>query len=265
MNRSIANRRIIIIVVIAAAITSFGVLGKLGPLRWVYDNTVIPVSRGLALAGSSTGEAFSNLANVHNLSRDLAVAQQENADLKQRLAADAETRRDNEILRRQLGLNVAGDLARIGAEVVAFQPDSYRQFVTINKGLDDGIKKGQGVMSEGALIGIISDAQASTAKVALVTDPEFRLTAKDQDGNATGVVSGQLGSGLIMEKIGQTDVIKPGDTITSAGLGGGVPAGLLIGQVQSVNTTDNAIFQSARLVTPLKINRLRFVFVVPGA
>ena len=265
MNRSIANRRIIIIIFAAAAITLFGVLGRLGPLRWVYDQTVVPMSRGLSAAGSNTGEALSNLTNVHNLSSNLAATERENADLKQRLAADAETRRDNEILRRQLGLNVAGTPPQVAAEVVAFQPDSYRQFVTINKGTREGIKKGQGVMSEGALIGVVSDAQATTAKVALVTDPEFRLTAKDQDGNATGVVSGQLGSGLVMEKIGQTDVIMPGDTITSAGFGGGVPAGLLIGQVQSVNTTNNAIFQSARLATPLKINRLRFVFVVQGS
>jgi rod shape-determining protein MreC len=265
LNRSIANRRIIIIVALAAGITLFGALGALGPLRWIYDGTIIPISRSLSAAGSSTSEAFSNIGNVHNLSRDLAASEQENAELKQRLAADAETRRDNEILRGQLGLNVAGAPAQIGAEVVAFQPDSYRQFVMINKGSRDGIKKGQGVMSEGALIGVISDTQTSTAMVALVTDPEFRLTAKDQDGNATGVVSGQLGSGLIMEKIGQTDIIKPGDTITSAGFGGDVPAGLLIGQVQSVNTSDNAIFQSARLVTPLKINRLRFVFVVKGS
>lgn len=265
MNRSRANRRIIIIVALAAVVTLTGVLGALGPLRWVYDRTVIPVSHGLATMGSSAGEALSNIGNVHNLSLDLAGLQKENAELKQRLAADADTRRDNEILRRQLGLNIAGAPTQIGAEVVAFQPDSYRQFVTISKGTRDGIRKGQGVMSEGALIGIISDVQLATSKVALVTDPEFRLTAKDQDGNATGVVSGQLGSGLVMEKIGQTDVIKPGDTITTAGFGGGVPAGLLIGQVQSVNTTDNAIFQSARLVTPLKINRLRFVFVVQGS
>jgi rod shape-determining protein MreC len=265
LNRSVINRRIIIIVAIAAAITIAGALGALGPLKWAYDHTVVPASRGLSSFGSSTSEAISNIGNVRNLSRDLAGLERENAELKQRLAADAETRRDNEVLRRQLGLNIASAYEQVGAEVVAFQPDSYRQFVTINKGKKDGINKGQGVMSEGSLIGVISEVQPSTAKVALVTDPEFRLTAKDQDGNATGVVSGQLGSGLIMEKIGQTDVIKPGDTITSAGFGGEVPAGLLIGQVQSVNTNDNAIFQSARLVTPLKINHLRFVFVVKGS
>lgn len=65
-----------------------------------------------------------------------------------------------------------------------------------------------------------------------------------------------------MQKIDQTKQVKPGDTVTTIGLGGLVPAGLLIGQIQSVDARDNIIFQSAQVATTLDPGRLRFVFVV---
>lgn len=265
MQHSRANRRILLLVGAAGGLALLGVLGFLGPLHWVYDHTVVPVGQSLTVAGSSTAEALGNVGRVRKLARDNLALERENAQLRQRLTLDAETRRDNELLRRQLGLEVAGAPHQVAAEVVAFQPDSYRQFVTINKGAVAGLKPGLAAMSEGVLVGVLSEVHQRTAKIMLVTDPEFRLAAKDQDTGALGIVHGQLGSGLLMDKIGQTDAVETGDTVTTSGLGGLVPAGLFIGQVQSVNSRSNAIFQSAQVSTPLKVNRLRFVFVVLGS
>jgi rod shape-determining protein MreC len=264
MNLTRSNRRIVIVVAVGAALVLLGVFGKLGPLRWVYDHTLSPAGQGLTAVGTTAAEAVSNLGRVKDLARDNARLERENADLRQRLAADAETRRDNELLRKQLGLDVAGGPRMVAAEVVAFAPDSYRQFVTINKGVSVGVAAGMAVVSEGVLIGTVADVQPGTARIMLVTDPEFKLTAKDQDTGATGIIRGQLGGRLLLDKIGQTDTVKPGDTVTTSGLGGLVPAGLFIGQVESVNTRANVVFQSAQVETSLKVSGLRFAYVVLG-
>ena len=264
MNPSKANRRIIIVVGLGALLVSFGVLGRLGPVRWVFDHTLGPVAQGLSRVGVNTGEALSNITRVSGLARENSRLEHENADLRQRLAADAETRSDNELLRKQLGLEVAGTLRQVAAEVVSFAPDSYRQFVTINKGSNAGVAAGLGVTSEGVLIGTIVDVTPTTARIMLVSDPEFKLASKDQDTGATGILRGQLGHGLVLDEIGQTDVVKPGDSVTSAGLGGLIPPGLLIGKVQSVNTRANVVFQSAQVETQFRVSGLRFVFVVLG-
>ena len=94
--------------------------------------------------------------------------------------------------------------------------------------------------------------------------PSFKLTAEDQDTQATGVVQGQLGAGLAMTEIGETDQVHPGDTVTTTGLSGLVPAGLLIGKIESANAPTNAVFQSAEVSTTLVTNQLRFVMVVIG-
>lgn len=249
---------------VGALVVTLGLVGWLGPLRALYDHTLVPLGGGLTAAGSTAGEALGNIGRVRDLARENSRLERENAALRQRLAADAETRRDNELLRKQLGLEVAGSVRELAAEVVAFQPDSYRQFVTINKGEKAGVKPGMAVVSDGVLIGTVAEVQAVTSRVMLVTDPEFRLAAKDQDTNADGVVHGQLGTGLVMDKIGQTDTVKPGDTVTTSGLGGLVPAGLYIGQVESVNTRADVVFQSAQVATTLKVGKLRFAYVVVG-
>jgi rod shape-determining protein MreC len=264
VNLSRANRRIFIAVVLGGLLVMAGVLGRLGPARWLYDHTLVPVASGFNRLGSSTSEALANLGSVRNLARENVSLEHENADLRRQLAADAETRRDNELLRKQLGLDVSGAPREVAAEVVAFQPDSYRQFVTINKGSKAGVAPGMAVLSEGVLIGTIADVQSVTSRIMLVTDPEFKLTAKDQDTGATGIVRGQLGSGLVLDKIGQTDTVRPGDSVTTTGLGGLVPPGLLIGQIESVNTRANVVFQVAQVETSLKVSRLRFAYVVLG-
>jgi len=126
------------------------------------------------------------------------------------------------------------------------------------------VAPGMAVMSEGVLIGSIVDVQASTARIMLVTDPEFKIAAKDQDTGASGILRGQLGNGLVLDEIGQTETVKPGDSVTTAGLGGQVPPGLLIGSVQSVNTRANVVFQSAQVETEFRVGKLRFVDVVLG-
>jgi rod shape-determining protein MreC len=265
MNRTgRANRRIWLTVMVGAGVVAAGCLGMLGPLRWAFNHSVVPAGGGLASLGTNVSEAVGNIGGVRNLAKDNAQLAEENANLRRRLAEDAEIRRDNQLLRKQLGLDVAGAPAEVAAEVIAFQPDSYRQFVTINKGSKAGLKTGMAVLSQGMVMGTIADVQTNTARVMLVTDPEFSLTAKDQDTNATGIVRGRLGSGLVIDDVAQSDSVKAGDTVTTSGLGGVVPAGLLIGQLESVNTRANAVFQSGDVQTSLKVNSLRFAFVVLG-
>ena len=263
MNRRSLNRRIFLIVTAGALLIIIGLTSAKGPLDWLYNITLAPVSRSLAGTGSDISATMADIGRVSRLARDNADLARENARLRQRLAADAETRRDNELLRQQLGLDVAGAAPQVSAEVVAFQPDSYRQFITINKGSADGLKAGQAVLSEGVLVGLIASVSTHSGKIILVVDPEFKLAAKVQGNNeADGILQGQLGGGLVMQKIDQTKQVRPGDIVTSSGLGGRVPAGLLIGQVQSVNNHNDVIFKSAQISTPLEPSRLRFVFVV---
>jgi rod shape-determining protein MreC len=249
---------------IGALVVLIGLAGRLGPVVWVFDHTLVPIGSGLTQLGSATSADLGNIANIRNLEKQNLSLELQNQQLRQQLAQDAQSVQENQMLRNQLGLDAAGAPKEIAASVVAFEPDSFRGFITINKGTRSGIATGMAVLSQGILIGTIHDVGSSTARIMLVTDPDFKMAAEDQNTNADGVVSGQIGGGLTMGMIGQTDTVHAGDTIVTSGLGGTVPAGLVIGQIESINTSANVVFQSAQVQTQINLSNLRFAFVVVG-
>jgi rod shape-determining protein MreC len=120
-----------------------------------------------------------------------------------------------------------------------------------------------GVIASGVLVGTIDRVEEFSSTVFLSTDPEFRIRAIGQDGRSQGVVKGQLGQGYLFDKITQTENINNGELVITAG-SGLVPKGILIGQVDSVQKSDNAVFQSATLRPLIDFSSLDVVFVVTG-
>jgi rod shape-determining protein MreC len=228
----------------------------------VLGYALSPVGRVFSSTGSGVGGFFHTAGQVSSLAEDNARLSRQVAELRQRLSDDAELRVQNDVLRRQLNFGSTRADQLVPAQVVAYQPDNFRQYLTINRGSSDGLKEGMAVVSEGFLVGKIAEVGPKTAKVFLVIDPTFRVNGLSQETRATGTVHGQIGSGLTMEKIAQSDTIHPGDTIITSGLGGDLPRGLMIGHVESVSSSDNAVFQSAQVASDLKFAKLEIVFVV---
>jgi rod shape-determining protein MreC len=257
-------RRVIALVVAGSALAAAGWLGWLSPLRSVADYTIFPIAAGFARAGAGAGRFLALVGGVRDLAATNNRLEAEVAALRTRLSQDAELRLENETLRRQLNFNQAGSGQLVAARVVSYQPDNLRQYLTINRGTRDGLKAGQAVVAEGSLVGKISEVSLASAKVFLITDPEFKVGGLDQETRATGTVKGQIGSGVVMDKIAQSDQVKPGDTIITSGLGGEFPKGIIIGRVESVNTQGNAVFQSAQIASGLRLPKLEVVFVETG-
>jgi len=166
-------------------------------------------------------------------------------------------------LRRQLNFENSQSIKSIPARVISYEPDNLRKFLTIDKGSRQGLQKGMAVLSSGVLVGTLDQVDSFSAKVFLASDPEFRIRAISQDGRATGIVRGQLGDSLIMEKIAPSESINLGEMILTSG-SEQVPKGLLIGEVEGIEKSDNAIFQQAQLKKLINPQKLELVFVVMG-
>lgn len=250
------------LVLIGAALVLADSRGWLRPVKGVVTKAVSPVGGAFTSAGSTTGDFFQMLFQVRQITRENDKLERENSELRQRLADDAEMRQENKVLREQYGLPQPEGHTLIPARVIAYQPDGVRQFVTLGRGSSAGFKDGMAVVSGGSLVGRLTEVTASNSKVMLVTDPTFRVNALSQESRASGTISGHLGTGLVMDKIGQDEEIKVGHTIITSGLGGEVPKGIIIGKVQNVVERDNAVFKAAQVVTNVRFNKLEMVFVV---
>lgn len=257
-----AGRRILGLVLLGAVLVGAQQTGLLKPLNVVADYTIVPVGSFFSGLGRGSGGFFGTLGKVGGLASQNTKLEQEVADLRRKLSEDAELKVENSALRKQLDFKESSPYQLVTARVVGYQPDSFRQFLTINRGSADGIKVGMPVASEGSLVGKISEVSRSSSKVFLVSDPDFRVAAIAQESRAAGVVRGQIGGSLLLDKVAQSEALTPGDTAITSGLGEEFPRGLIIGRIESVSGSEGAVFQSAKIAPSLRFTKLNFISVM---
>lgn len=264
MRREHKQRRATIIVIVVAGLLVGGfLLGPLRPLRNLTDPVFNPITRSLHRAAEAVAGGARFAGSVGQLNSDNAHLRAQVADLQRQLTDLKEVRHENDELRAQLNFPQTRQYNLVPANVLGSSPDAIRTVLQIDKGTANGVQTGQAVIANGALVGTVESADRYSAKVLALNDPVFKISAIAQDSRATGIVQGQLGTGLGMDKISQTDPIKSGETVITAG-SGLVPKGIIIGTVESVNRADNAIFQSADLKPAATTQKLEVVFVVQG-
>ena len=84
---------------------------------------------------------------------------------------------DNNRLRRALALKEFNSNQRISAAVISRSSRNWWQLLEINKGVKDGVVKGQTVIGPGGLIGLVDSTTPLTSRVRLLTDPGHQVGA----------------------------------------------------------------------------------------
>ncbi len=138
---------------------------------------------------------------------------------------------------------------------ISLSPSGYAAL--INKGTDDGVQADDIVVSpEGVLVGKVDAVFHKTAEVRLVSDPDFKITAKVFNGSVSGIARGALDDGMTLDLVVQTDDIKEGDILVSTG-DDMVPSGLIIGKVSNVQVNETQLFKKVKIEPVAKISNGR--------
>jgi len=235
------------IIIIIFSLLFFKSKGSFSGIDSGIGRIFAPVGAVFSNATSGVKDFFSNIGNIGNL-------QKENKELRTRVnGLESENARmsvgakENEALKRELKFARDSGFETISANISFFDPTNIRETITINRGSNDGVRTNMVATSEGFLIGKVTDVYPSTAKILLITDPLSALPAMCTSVNATGLVQGQVGMGIVMNQIPQDIELKKGEVIVTSGLGGEYPKGLIIGKVENITKKNNSIFQSASL------------------
>jgi rod shape-determining protein MreC len=153
--------------------------------------------------------------------------------------------------------------------VIARESSEARRSITISKGTDDGIAKGDVVIAEGgALVGRVSEVGPTFANVTLISDRSSSVTGETETSAARGEVVGQLGGALIMQNIDSTEKVTPGEQVLTPGIevAPGIrspyPKGLVIGEVTDVRKDANSVVQTAYLLPTTDLDKVAFVLVI---
>ncbi|HTE83911.1 MAG TPA: rod shape-determining protein MreC [Dehalococcoidia bacterium] len=167
----------------------------------------------------------------------------------------------------QLGdlAQVAGqhpDVRYVGATVVARDPSNLHDQIEVDRGSTDGIHPGMTVVgSGGALVGTVRQSLPNRAWVALVTDSQSNINAVIQQSRALAILRGSVDRQLTMQFVAEGVDVKVGDTVMTSGLGGGYPAGYLLGHVSSVQGQPVDLFKRVTVEPAARLDSLEHVLI----
>lgn len=232
-----------------------------------FRQTTLKIFEPLLFIFQKTGDFFQNGYKMVKSIKDLA---KENEELKKELLKKEvdkthllELENENQILRKQLNfLEENKKINLLPAYVIGKAPNTFLEYLIINKGKKDGLSLNSEVIFEGCLVGKIVELSDSTSKVFLITNPNSAIPALTSESRQNGIVKGQIGYGLVLEDLPKENALKIGENVITSGLGGEYQKGLLLGRVEKIISKESDLFQKASLSPFLDFGQLEIIFIL---
>lgn len=194
---------------------------------------------------------------------------EENERLKRRLMElEAERSRfleaeaTNRRLSALLELKSAIATASISATVIGNSASGWFRSVTIDKGSQDGLRKGMAVVTPLGVVGQVMAVASRSSKVLLLTDQNSAVDVVDQRSRAQGIVSGSLEEDAVMKYVKRSEDVQVGDRLITSGLDGIYPKGFPVGAVSRLNKKGYGLFQTVDVTLAADPSRIEEVQVI---
>ena len=202
---------------------------------------------------------------IDNMILENQVLNQENRRLFALSLKIPELERENEILRKELGVaekkHWQVEIARI------FQLSTMDGFSTafVDKGSSQGIKPGMAVVFEGDIfLGVVNEVFPSSAVVFLINDPRVKINVKLKSlagEQISARARGALENGLVLELVANQEIPEIGEQVLTSGLDG-FPSVLIVGNVSSVQRGNSGLFGNIKVEPMFKNFPLENVFIL---
>ncbi len=130
------------------------------------------------------------------------------------------------------------------ANVIGLGANQDPGILVIDKGVSDGVGMGQAIItSSGVLAGKIFDVEQNRSYIRLLTHPDFAISISiGENTSAVGMVQGQFGLSAILSFVPNNLEVQKGQQIFTSNLDQLVPPGILIGQIEQVESEPNTQF-----------------------
>lgn len=195
---------------------------------------------------------------------------QENIELTKKLVDQKRLETENLALHDQFQTTTLKSSDLLPAQIIgapSFIPNmTIPEELILNKGSNDGVKKGQAVVYMNNLVGEINQVQSDRSSVELIGSSILTFAAKSLHNNVIGVIRGKSQGEMIFDNVLLSDKIVIGDMIVTKGdqdlQGNGLLPDLIVGKIIGVDKNPSSLFQNGNVKSLLDLNKLTMVFVV---
>ena len=259
-----------IILIIVIGMTSSGRL-KITGIEKIIGNILSPVEKVFFNIGRSISNAFSTIGNIRKMKNENEELKKEIAKLEEENMRYEDIIAKSDFLKNELDLKRNTKFNLIEAQVIGKEPGNWFDRFIIDKGLKDGINKGdtviqgveveQNIVKEG-IVGRVADVGDNWAKVVSIVDETNNIsfkTIRTQDG---GIISGSIDNelkGYLFDS--KADVVK-GDKLFTSGLGGVFVKDLYIGEINDVVKKDEDLMKQISVTPAVDFKKIYRVYVI---
>lgn len=257
------STQLIIIFLIAMGLVGLALGGYLTPISRIVINPIVSAQTWLAKRYQAIQSLITQPEDVTLLRQKNAELEAENSRLQVQIIELQQQVSETELLSTLVDYERTHvENQYIAASVIARDVSPFMHYVIINRGSDDGLRKGMPVLTQQGLVGSISAVTAGAARVQLINDPGSSINIILQQSDVEAVLDGQITGEVGLNMIPQNAKVQPGDLVMTSGLGGNYPANIVIGQVVTVRSETYSLFQSASVQPAVDFSQLEIVLII---
>lgn len=223
---------------------------------------------GLASAGQQLpADLADSVLPRRELLKQIDHLRRENQELRSQAIQSAAIASENSQLRALLNWQRQQPWRLKLANVVMRDPANWWHTVQIDLGSRDGVRVDLPVVSPaGSLVGRVSAVDTTKSQVVLIGDPNCRVSAiVENSARDMGVIvaGGPVDTSLVgLTYLASSANLKPGQTVSTSGLGGVFPKGIPIGQVVDTRSVEYGLYTEARVKLNANPGSLEQVWVL---
>jgi rod shape-determining protein MreC len=253
----------IIISLFVVGILFLAIGGYLTPITQSIVKPILGSQGWITIRVQAYKEIFNAPADTIQLRQENAILQSEVASLQSQVVGLQQQVADTQ--RLEALLNFARTQRQnkyLAAQVIFRDPRAFMNFLIIDRGTDDGIRRGMPVVSAEGLVGRIDWVTSNAARVQLIIDSTSLVGVVIEPSKVDADLVGSVTSNLSIENIPQSASVQIGDLILTSGLGGKYPADIMIGQVASIRDQATDLFKVASVQPVVDFDKLQIVLVI---
>ncbi len=207
-------------------------------------------------------EGLKTLERLEEDNKRLSIVNKELSATNQTLRGyEAENKR----LRNALGYRERAIFKLMPARIIARDPGTWYNQLTIDRGTADDIREDMAVLTEEGLVGKTTVVSPHSCIVVLIADESCKVAATVEGTREQGIVKGERISSsttpvISLNFISKSANLSNGLKVYSSGVGGVFPGGVLIGAVKDFKVRELDGF--AHIVPAVDLTTLQDVFVV---
>ena len=214
-------------------------------------------------ASAAVGQYFSLVTVNRQLTQRNVYLEREVARMAQE---HAEATADSSYLQR-LQNNQTNRYRSVPARVVSSSLDRLNNFITIDKGEADGVKKDMGVVCGTGIVGIVYLTSAHYSVVIPVLNSKSNISCSIRGRGYFGYLHwmGGVPDEAYLDDVPRHARFRIGDVIVTSGYSSVFPPGMLVGKVMRVYNSANGLSFRLRIKLTTDFGNLRDVCVITDA